>query len=110
MYATNTLIICTEYYRKMNTKPNQTLIFFANNSALKGGGLYLESSTQLRIQKISDVTNLKDAKLNSSIHFASNTGEYGTAVYVADETYFDVCNNLYGTANSTTTSNADCFI
>ena len=24
--------------------------------------------------------------------------------------HFDVCNNLYDTANSTTTSNADCFI
>ena len=111
MYATNSLIICTEYYRKMNTKPNQTLIFFANNSALKGGGLYLESSAQLRIQRIGDITNLfQDTKLNSSIHFTSNTAEYGTAVYVADETYFDVCNNLYGTANSTTTSNSDCFI
>jgi hypothetical protein len=28
--------------------------------------------------------------LNSSIHFTSNTAEYGTAVDVADETYFDV--------------------
>ena len=106
--AANSLIICTEYYRRMDTWPYQTLIFFTNNSAVKGGGLFLESAAQLRIQKVGDVTNLLDAKLNFSIYFTSNTAEYGTAVYVADETYYDVCGNLYGTINSTT-SNADCF-
>ena len=100
MYATNSLIICTEYYdnRKMNTKPNQTLVFFSDNSALKGGGLYLESSAQLRIQKIGDV-NLEDTKLNSSIHFTSNTAEYGTAVYVEMKLIL-----MYAIIN------ADCFI
>ena len=99
--AANSLIICTEYYRQMDTWPYQTLIFFTNNSAVKGGGLFLESAAQLRIQKVGDVTNLLDAKLNFSIYFTSNTAEYGTAVYVADETYYDVCGNLYGTINST---------
>ena len=94
----------------MNTKPYQTLIFFRNNSAMKGGGLFLESAARLRIQKISDVTNLQDANLNTSVHFISNTAEYGTAVYVADEMYYDVCSNLYGTVNSIATSDADCFI
>ena len=65
--AANSLIICTEYYRRMDTWPYQTLIFFTNNSAVKGGGLFLESAAQLRIQKVGDVTNLLDAKLNFSI-------------------------------------------
>ena len=110
IYATNSLVICTEYYRQLNTWPFQTLLNITNNSALKGGGLFLESAAQLRIQRVSDVTTLQDAKLNTSIHFTSNRAEYGTAVYVADETYFDVCSNLYNTINSTATSNADCFI
>jgi predicted outer membrane repeat protein len=63
MYATNSLIICTEYYHKMNTKPYQTLIFFANNRALKGGGLYLESTAQLRIQKMYKNTDNQNASL-----------------------------------------------
>ena len=110
IYATNSLIICTVYYRQANTWPYQTLILLTNNSAAKGGGLFLESAAQLHIQKVNDDTSLLDAKLNTSIYFTSNTAEYGTAVYVADETYFDVCGNLYGTINSTATSDADCFI
>ena len=36
------------------------IIIFANNSTKKGGGLYLESAAQLRIQKIRDDVNLRE--------------------------------------------------
>ena len=110
VYATNSLVVCTEYYRQVNIWPYQTLMFFTENSALKGGGLFVESAAQLRIQKVSDITNLVDAKLNTSIYFTSNRAQYGAAVYVADETYFDVCGNWYNEINGTATSNAECFI
>ena len=110
IHAINSLITCTQSYRKGRAWPFQTFIIFAKNSAKKGGGLYLESATQLRIQKVGDAVYLREANLNTSIYFTSNFAQYGTAVYVADETYFDVCGDRYSMMNTTATSNTECFI
>ena len=114
IHATDSIITCIENYYQMDKWPHQTLIIFANNSATKGGGLFLEAATQLRIQKVHDITtHLKSGKLNFSISFTSNSAKYGSAVYVADETYyFNVCGGRYGINNSTVTatSYAECFI
>ena len=110
IHAINSLITCTQSYRKGRAWPFQTFIIFAKNSAKKGGGLYLESAAQLRIQKVGDAVYLREANLNTSIYFTSNFAWYGAAVYVADETYFDVCGGRYSMMNITATSNAECFI
>ena len=110
IHAINSLIICTEYYLQLSTNwPYQTLIIFANNSALNGGGLFLEDGTQLRIQKVGDL-HRQTAQLSTSILFAFNVAdEHGSAVYVADETYFfDVCDGGYN-STLTDTSYAECF-
>ena len=112
IHAINSLITCIESYRRANNWPYQNLMVFANNSAQRGGGLYLESAVQLRIQKVSHVILLaaQKAKLNASIHFTSNFAQYGAAVYVADQTNFDVCSRGYSMIKSTATSNDECFV
>ena len=112
IHAINSMIISTQSYRKGSTWPFQTLTFFTSNSASKGGGLYLESGAQLRLQKVEDNVNLREDKLNASIYFTSNSAHYGSAVYVTDESYFGVCNGDCSiiTRLSTVTSNAECFI
>ena len=91
IHAINSMIVSTQSYRKGSKWPFQTLTFFTNNSASKGGGLYLESGAQLRLQKVKDNVYLRGDKLSTSIYFTSNAAQYGSAVYVADETYFGVC-------------------
>ena len=49
----------------------------------------MESVAQLRIQKVKDYYPTRK-KLSPSISFVSNSAQYGEAIYVADETYFDV--------------------
>ena len=110
IHAINSLITCMESYRRLNNWPYQNLMIFANNSAQKGGGLYLESAAQLRLEKVNDFLNPRKIKLNTSIYFTSNIAEYGAAIYVADETYFDVCRGRYSVIKSTATSNAECFV
>ena len=110
IHAINSMIVCTQSYRRGSGWPFQTLLFFTNNNASKGGGLHMESAAQLRLLKVNDNIHLRKDKLNTSIYFTSNTAHYGSAVYVADETYFDVCGGDHSTINSTVTSNAGCFI
>ena len=50
IHAINSVIAYTQSYRKGSVWPFQTLMFFTNNSASKGGGLYLESVAQLCLQ------------------------------------------------------------
>ena len=110
IHAINSMIVCTQSYCRGSGWPFQTLLFFTNNNASKGGGLHMESAAQLRLLKVNDNIHLRKDKLNTSIYFTSNTAHYGSAVYVVDETYFDVCGGDHSTINSTVTSNAGCFI
>ena len=110
IYATNSLITCMEPFRRAETWPYQNLMIFANNSARQGGALYLKSATQLRILKTSTYLNPHKEKLNTSIYFVSNIAQYGTAIFVDDESYSNVCDSGYSVVKSTVTNNADCFI
>ena len=109
IYAINSLITCIEPYRSLNNWPYQNLMVFANNGAQKGGGLYLESAAQIRIQKISYFLNPHKVKLNTTIYFLSNLAVYGAAIYVADESYIDVCDGGFSSIEGTT-SNVECFV
>ena len=101
IHATNSLITvyCNRRYMK-------TTIHFTNNTATKGGGIYLESASQLRVQKGDE----RYFNNNASIYFISNSADHGEAIYVVDETYFDVCARGSNTISNTTASTAECFI
>ena len=73
-------------------------INFIENSAQKGGGLCLETESKLYVQK--RFLN-KQGGTMYNIHFINNSAMwYGGAIYVADETNFDVCaNKVYDSAN-----------
>ena len=108
--ATNSLIVCTQSYLKRRTWPFQTLMLFANNSANKlGGGLYLESASQLRLQKVGDDVSLRKDEVNTSIYFISNSAQDGSAIYVDDETYFETCGGSYSVIYNIVTTNTECF-
>lgn len=83
---------------------SNTYILHYNNSASKGGGLYLESTAQLCLQNVKDKLYPHEDKLNTSIYFTSTSAQYGSADYIADETYFDLCSGDHSTVNSTVTS------
>ena len=102
IHAINSLI--TVYCDRLGLSPYQGSIKFTGNMAHKGGGICLESAAQLRIQKIGNIR-----KTNVSMFFTSNSAHYGNAIYVVDETYFDVCARQSNTINSTAASSAECF-
>ena len=82
IHAINSIIVCTQSYRKGSTWPFQTLVFLINNGEEKGGGIYMESAYQLRLQKVNNNINLREDRLNTSIYFESNSAQYGSAAYV----------------------------
>ena len=109
--ATNSLIVCTQSHLKRRTWPFQTLMLFANNSADKfGGGLYLESAAQMRLQIVGDDISLRKDEVNATIYFISNSAQDGSAIYVNDETYFETCGGSYSVIYNIVTTNTECFI
>ena len=106
IHAINSLI--TAYCSRLNSKPYQATINFADNMAKRGGGICLESAAQLRVQKIGDKYLSKI--INISMYFISNSADYGEHIYVVDETYFDVCARGSHSIYSTTASTTECFI
>lgn len=108
IYAVNSLITCTELYIRMEEWPHQNLLIFSYNNAHKGGGLYMESAAQLRVQKVRDFFYAEEIS-RPSISFLSNSAQYGEAIYVADETYLDVCDGVHS-LKTATNSHAQCFI
>ena len=65
----------------------QASLRFHENMAPKGGGICLESYSQIYIFKThSDVSNV-------NLKFTSNQAVYGEAIYVSDDTYFEVCSS-----------------
>ena len=110
VYAINSIIVCTQLHHKRRTWPFQTLMFIANNNTNKGGGLMFESAAQLRIQKVSDDLNLSEDEVNTSICITANSAQDGSAVYVADETYFDICKGSHSLSYIIGTTDTECFI
>ena len=65
--------------------------------------MYLASAAQLRIQKIG-------MYLNISINFKSNFAQNGTAIYVDDQTYPDICDGGYNMKRNRYVSSNQCFV
>ena len=76
-----------------------TLLTFISNTAMKGGALFMSSST--KIYNIILITVFVH-----QVYFIENTAEYGGAVYIADQTNLELCNN----SNLITTPSTECFI
>ena len=74
----------------------QGTLLFTNNSAEKGGGLYLEINPKLILFKIWNELNTDRRNL---LIFTDNHAEYGGAVYVADDTNYGACS-----------PNMECFV
>ena len=80
-------------------------MYFVTNEAKRGGGIYLESIAQLRVKKSGTVA----IKKSIEIYFTHNKAtENGEAIYVKDETYFDVCSR--GLNTSSRALGSECFI
>ena len=69
-----------------STTIDESNLRFINNSAVAGGGLYLETNAKLYIHKLTDVNGGDQA-----VHFINNVAEYGGAVYVDDHTNTATC-------------------
>ena len=77
-------------------------IHFTTNTAGVGGGIYLQSASELHIQKFKTSKFYIHVNVTiKKINFTANKAEYGGAIYTDDETNFRVC------ANSV---NHDCFV
>ena len=83
IYASNAFI--TIYHNRQSFIGS--LLRFVNNSATMGGGICLESSSQFRIFKKGYFSKSE----TRPVHFKLNSADFGDAIYVNDETYFDVC-------------------
>ena len=95
IHMANSFIII---YHDRNSRDG-TFVHFINNVARLGGGICLESSAQLYIYK----TGARSTSKIIPVYFDSNSADYGKAIYVIDETYFDVCSmNTY--------TNNECFL
>ena len=103
IYTGNSLI--TVFENRTSLQQNRSSVKFFGNSAQKGGGIYLMSASQLRIYKTGERLIDNNSKI---LYFDSNSAEYGEAIYVSDETYYDVC--LRPMHSSSVTASTECFI
>ena len=87
----------------------ESSLHFTGNVAQMGGGVYLETVSELHVLK-SGVYSTENRYLNktkTNLYFTTNSADYGGAVYVDDETNFGACNNSL----SVSTGHAyDCFL
>ena len=67
-------------------------ISLTNNSAKLGGGVYLELASELFIDKIGFFYNRSAAK-RCNFCFISNHANLGGAIYIADETNYEICSS-----------------
>ena len=82
IHAINSLITM---YCDSNFNHKQALLKFYENASPKGGGICLESYSQIFIFKT------RSNASNISLHFVSNEAHDGEAVYISDDTYFELC-------------------
>ena len=71
-----------------STTTAETNMRFTNNSAERGGGLYLETNAKLYIHKLNPIRSADKA-----VHFIENSAAYGGAIYVDDSTNSATCMN-----------------
>lgn len=104
IYADNSFI--NVHYNRSSR--GGSFIRFLRNVAHIGGGISLESASQLRVYK-TGILPLGHYSEIRPVSFDSNIAVFGNAIYVRDETYFDVC---YGSvfSNSVSAASTECFI
>ena len=89
-------------------------LMFMNNSALRGGGLSLESNSKLYVLKRIELNFDNNTRnittpeniIADSIHFTSNSAMYGGAVFVDDNTDSGTCAS---TSSEITSHRTECF-
>ena len=86
IHAINSLIIVL-YDRSSSLGSS---IHFIENTAQMGGGVYLESSAELKVVKRGEANEM-EKNLIYNLRFVLNKADYGGAIYVADETNFETC-------------------
>ena len=101
IHAVNSLIAV--YCNRNFVNKTTAMIGFTDNRAYRGGALSLASASQLCVQKVGELG--LGRTVNVSVFFTSNTADYGEAIYVVDETYFDVC-----ARGPSVMSTTECFI
>ena len=78
-------------------------VHFTQNTATMGGGIYLQSASELHIRKSKTLRASIFAinETNMIMNFTANMADYGGAIYIDDETNFGACINSL---------NCDCFL
>ena len=76
-------------------------VYFQENEARKGGGLYLEGISQLQ-------TQITAFYKHPSITFVENIAEYGGAVFV-DDSNTDTCSSTFQNKQTVSLTIAECF-
>ena len=79
-------------------------VYFIENCARKGGGVFLEASSKLYILK---KTSGSPSIQFLTLIFTENMADYGGAVYVADDTNSGMCVSIPYSVHSTST---ECFL
>ena len=82
-----------------------SLLHFKENRAARGGAIYLEEQAKIYILKKEKYTDLIHPIY--VLNFAFNSGDYGGAVYINDESNFGTCDSTSYEVHSTST---ECFL
>ena len=91
IYATNSRI--TVHFNRGSDSIRGSTVYFTNNSAKLGGGIYLEFASELFIEKIGLFHEQNEGKILCNFCFFSNHANLGGAIYVADETNYETCSS-----------------
>ena len=89
------------------------LVYFTENKAKEGGGVFLESNSKLYVLRkvtLSFTNELRRALMVYNIYaltFTANSADYGGAIFVADDTHPGTCASTSYMIQSTT---AECFL
>ena len=84
----------------------ESSIYFIENRAKNGGGVFLEVNAKLYTLQRTTTSIFKSQHFTTFV-FINNSADYGGAVYVADDTNFGVCASTSNSVSSTTT---ECFL
>ena len=113
LHAVSSLIKCivsgSQYYTDPNGKQTEkctgAIVYITENSAQKGGGIYLEAYSKIIIQN--DCT-FETIFKQSVMNFIGNSAQYGGAIYVDDATNSGMCASNRFMAKSSK-SDSECF-
>ena len=87
------------------TLKHRSTVYFTENWAKRGGGLFLEVNAKLYI--MTKALALFQLPGHHTLVFTANSADYGGAVYVADETASATCESISYRIHSTAT---ECFV